>query len=43
MILYKDPVVVRKLDEAGGVFELEFAHVGSFEEFIEGSGNLDDE
>ena len=37
----KDSVVVRKLDE--NVFELEFAPVGSFEEFVEDSRDSDDE
>lgn len=37
----KDSVVVRKLDE--NVFELEFAPVGSFEEFVEDSRDSDGE
>lgn len=39
----KDSVVVRKLDESGTVFELEFAPVGSFEEFVEDSQDSDGE
>lgn len=39
----KDSVVVRKLNESGTVFELEFAPVGSFEEFVEDSQDSDGE
>ena len=39
----KDSVLVRKRDEAGMVFELEFAPVGSFEDFVENSQHSDDE
>ena len=39
----KDSVVVRKLDESGAVFELEFAPVGSFEEFVVNSKDSDHE
>jgi len=39
----KDSVLVRKLDESGSAFELEFAAVGSFEEFVESETEVDDE
>jgi hypothetical protein len=36
----KDAVTVRRLDQTGALFELEFAPLGAFEEFLETEAEL---